>query len=55
MHAHVIPMTDEQTSLRPAAAERLRQAALGAFAALLGIVFLLMLAADQARAAAGAL
>lgn len=53
MHAHVIPMTDEQTSLAPTGAGRLREAALGAFAALLGIVFLVLLAADQAHVVAG--
>lgn len=53
MTAHAIPMRDEPTSLAPARQELLREAALGAFATVLGIVFLLLLAADQARVAAG--
>ncbi len=52
MHTHVAPMTDEHMGLAPTGAERLREGALGAFAALLGIVFLLMLAADQGHVVA---
>jgi hypothetical protein len=53
MQTHVASVTDEQMSLAPTGAERLREGALGAFAALLGIVFLLLLAADQAHVVAG--
>ncbi len=42
-------------SLATTGSERVREAALGAFAALLGIVFLVLLAADQAHAVAGVL
>lgn len=54
MQAHLTPMTDEQMNLVPAGAGRLREVTLGAFAALLGIVFLVLLIADEARVAAGA-
>jgi len=54
MHTRAAPlMTDERMSLAPTGAEPLREAALAAFTALLGIAFLLLLAADQTRAVAG--
>lgn len=55
MHAHMTSIADEQTTLVPTEAGRLREFTLGAFAALLGIVFLVLLIADEARVAAGAL
>lgn len=54
MQTHETAVTHVQMSLAPIGAARLREAALGVFAALLGVVFLLLLAADQARVVAGA-
>ena len=48
-------VTDGHMSLAATGPERLREAALGAFAALLAVVFALLLAADQGRAVAGVL
>ena len=42
-------------SVTAVGAERVREAALGAFAALLAVVFFLLLAADQGRVVAGVL
>lgn len=55
MHTYIEPMTDAHLGLASAGAERLREAALAIFAALLAVVFLLLLAADQAPVVAGAL
>lgn len=53
MPADVAPLTDQPLTLTPTGTERLRATALGAFTALLGVAFLLLLAADQAYVASG--
>ncbi len=50
-----IALTTKPTTFGPSADERLRELVLGAFAAVLGALFLLLLVADQAQVAAGAL
>lgn len=55
MRAPSVPMMDAQFGRAQTGAERLRAAALGGFAALLAIAFLVLLAADQAHVVAGAL
>jgi hypothetical protein len=55
MFAHVAPMLAEQVGPAPTGAERVRVAALSAFATLLAIAFLALLAADQARVVVGVL
>lgn len=53
MYTHDAVLRTHPTSLSPTGEQRLRELALGLFAAFLGVVFLVLLVADQVQVASG--